>query len=220
MKHLLTLIAIFTCGTCFANTISCKTSIALLHRDTSSPVIVFFEDFVDNKNGWTVTDNKYLQASMEGGLYYLKALRHAFGEAHQIIIDQKKDFEIETRIKILSGNADHKNYYSMLFWGREGLDSYYFTFSKDGYVSVELCDGQNQSDCKIMKGSLIKVELIADDFNVYTIRKTGDMYSFMVNGTKLYEMPFVPFFGNSIGFGAGRKVSLAIDYLRITSPGQ
>jgi hypothetical protein len=36
-----------------------------------------------------------------------------------------------------------------------------------------------------------------------------------VNGTQFYEMPFAPFFGNLIGFGAGRKISLVIDYLKV-----
>jgi hypothetical protein len=31
----------------------------------------------------------------------------------------------------------------------------------------------------------------------------------------VYEMPFTPFFGNLIGFGAGRNVTLAIDYLKV-----
>jgi hypothetical protein len=30
-----------------------------------------------------------------------------------------------------------------------------------------------------------------------------------------YEMPFTPFFGNLMGFGAGRNVTLAIDYLKV-----
>jgi hypothetical protein len=47
------------------------------------------------------------------------------------------------------------------------------------------------------------------------IRKTGNKYLFFVNGTQFYEMPFAPFFGNLIGFGAGRKVSLVIDYLKV-----
>ena len=67
-----------------------------------------------------------------------------------------------------------------------------------------------------MDGSLQKTMLKPDDFNVYMIRKKGDTYSFFINDTQFYQMPFAPFFGNLIGFGAGRKVSLIIDYLKIT----
>lgn len=184
--------------------------------DTSSPAVVFFEDFNNNKNNWTIADNKNARSGIDSGFYYLTAKGHAYGEAQEVKIDTRKDFEIEARIKIVSGNSEHKHYYSMLFWGRDAMNSYYFTFAKDGFASVEICDGKNQSDCLTKNGSLRKTSLDPDGFNIYTIRKTNRTYSFFVNGTKFYEMPFAPFFGNLIGFGAGRKVSLAIDYLKVT----
>jgi hypothetical protein len=189
--------------------------LAELHARDTIKKVVFFEDFDNNKNHWTVADDKNINARIEGGFYYVTAVGHAFGEAQDIKIGTRKNFEIETRIKILSGNSDHKNYYSMLFWGREAMNSYYFTFAKDGFASIESCDGKRQSDCSKMKGSLQKSNLDPDGFNIYTIRKTGNTYSFLINGTEFYQMPFTPFYGNLVGFGAGRKVSLAIDYLRV-----
>ena len=103
----------------------------------------------------------------------------------------------------------------MLFWGREAMNGYYFTFAKDGFASVQVCDGKNQSDCNTKAGSLQKTMLDPEDFNTYTIRKKARMYYFYINGNEFYSMPFVPFFGNLIGFGAGRKVSLVIDYLKV-----
>jgi hypothetical protein len=183
--------------------------------DTASSTVVFLEQFNNNKNNWTVGNNKNVHAAMDSGFYYLTATGHAYEEAQEVKINTRKDFEIEARIKMVSGNSEHKNYYSMLFWGREGMDGNYFTFAKDGFASVERCDGKNQSDCITNSGSLQRVNLAPDDFNVYTIRKTGRTYSFLINGTKFYEMPFTPFFGNLVGFGAGRKVTLAIDYLKV-----
>lgn len=184
--------------------------------DTSIGNAIFFDDFNDNKNNWTIGDNKRASTSIENGFYYLRSLGHAYGEAARVKIDSRKDFEIQTRVKILSGNADHRGYYSMLFWGREAMDGYYFTFSKDGFVSVQICSGKNQRDCLVKSGSLQKTALNPDDFNIYTIRKTGKTYSFFVNGSQFYTMPFSPFFGDLIGVGAGRKISLAIDYLKVT----
>jgi hypothetical protein len=190
-------------------------SVANAQTDTSLSKVIFFDDFNNNKNNWTVVDNKHGSSKIEKGLYYLTANGHAYGETQEIKIDTRKDFEIETRIKILNGDADHKNYYSMLFWGREAMNGYYFTFAKDGFVSVEICDGKNQSDCITKSGSLQKSILSPDEFNVYLIRKTGKTYSFFINGMQFYEMPFTPFFGNLIGFGAGRNVTLAMDYLKV-----
>lgn len=177
--------------------------------------VIFFDDFNDNINNWTIAENKHTSSKIENGFYYLTANGHAYGETKEIKINTQKDFEIETRIKILSSEANHKNYYSMIFWGREGMDSYYFTFAKDGFASVETCDGKNQSNCVIKNGSLQKSMLNPDDFNIYTIRKTGNRYSFFINNMEFYEMPFTPFFGNLIGFGAGRKATLVIDYLKV-----
>ncbi|HET9057442.1 MAG TPA: hypothetical protein VFN30_11420 [Chitinophagaceae bacterium] len=215
MKTLFGLIAVLTITNCAGQATKPNQSTAATQIDTSSPNVIFFDDFNDNKNKWTVADNKNASTRVDGGLYYLSALRYAYGEALEVKIDTRKDFEIETRIKILSGNSEHKDYYSMLFWGRKEMNGYYFTFAKDGFISVEVCNGKNQKDCIIKNGSLQKTTLNPDEFNVYTIRKMGRTYSFFVNGEQLYTMPFTAFFGNLMGFGAGRKVTLAIDYLKV-----
>lgn len=191
-------------------------SIVRAQTDTSAHTIIFFDDFNNNKNNWTIADNKHENSKIDSGFYYLTAVGHAYGETQEIKIDTRKDFEIETRIKISHGDAGHKNYYSMLFWGREGMNGYYFTFSKDGFASVEVCDGKNQSDCITRAGSLQKSRLNPDTFNTYTIRKIGRNYSFLINGISFYQMPFEVFFGNLIGFGAGRNISLVVDYLKVT----
>jgi len=215
MKMLIGFITLFIGINCFGQTVSAKQSIADVLQDTSTGRIIFFDDFNNNKNNWKVANNKDEISRIDSGFYYLTAVGHAYGEEQEVKIDTRKDFQIETRIKILRGNPDHKNYYSMLFWGREAMSSYYFTFAKDGFASVELCTSKNQRSCTIMNGSLQKTMLNPEDFNVYIVRKKGNMYSFFINNTQFYQMPFAPFFGNLIGFGAGRKMSLVIDYLKV-----
>jgi len=190
-------------------------SMAKAQTDRPAAKVIFFDDFNNNRNNWIIADTKHARSSIDSGFFYLTVNGHASGETQEINIDTRKDFEIETRIKIVSGNASHKNYYSMLFWGREAMNGYYFTFAKDGFASVEICDGKKQSDCITKSGSLQKTDLSPDEFNVYLIRKTGKTYSFFINGRQFYEMPFTPFFGNLIGFGAGRNVTLAVDYLKV-----
>lgn len=215
MKLLPGLVALLSIGNCWAQADTSLRSMAASAIDTSSTVVFFFEDFNNNKNNWTVADSRYGHARIDSGFYFLTATGHAYGEGLEVKIDSRKDFEIKTRIKIISGSAEHKNYYSMLFWGREGMNSDYFTFAKDGFVSVERCNGKNQRSCIINSGSLQKTLLNPDDFNVYKIQKKGNRYMFFVNDEQVYSMPFVPFFGKLIGFGAGRKVTLAIDYLAV-----
>lgn len=189
---------------------------SLKAQDTTSVKNFFFDDFNNNTHNWTIADNKNETAKMEGGFYYLTANSHAYGEAQEVKIDTRKDFAIEARIKILNGNADHKNYYSMLFWGRAEEIGNYFTFAKDGFASVENCDGKNQTDCITKSASLQKTGLYPDDFNVYRIEKKGNTYTFFINGQQFYQMPFAPFYGNLVGFGAGRKVTLMIDYIKLS----
>lgn len=215
MKIAIGLFTLLAFTNCLGQTVTPKQLIVTTQTDTLSPNVIFFEDFNNNKNNWTVTNNKNESSRIDSGFYYLTAIGHATGEEHEVKIDTRKDFQIETRIKILSGNSEHKNYYSMLFFGREAMNSYYFTFSKDGFASVERCDSKNQSSCMTMNGSLQKTTLTPNDFNVYMIRKKGRTYSFFINNTQFYQMPFAPFFGNLIGFGAGRNVSLVIDYLKV-----
>ncbi|OQP55851.1 hypothetical protein A4H97_19845 [Niastella yeongjuensis] len=216
MRTIIALIAFFTTSTCLGQTVTSSQPIAATEKNTLTPGAIFFDDFNNNNNKWTVGDHKYINARIDSGFYYLTAVGRACGDAQEVKIDTHKDFEIETRIKIVSGKSDHKNYYSMLFWGREAKIGYCFTFAKDGFAFVEFCDGINQSDCTIQNGSLQKAILNPEDFNVYLIRKTGNTYSFFINGTQFYKMPFAPFYGNLIGIGAGRKVSLAIDYLKVS----
>ena len=92
-------------------------SVTNAQKDTSKTKVIFFDDFNNNKNNWTVGVNKHESARMENGFYYLTATGPAYGETQEIKIDTRKNFEIEARIKNLNGDADHKNYYSMLFWG-------------------------------------------------------------------------------------------------------
>lgn len=190
-------------------------AVSSLSQADTSKTVLFFEDFNNNDRKWTVGKNKQEEAYFDSGYYVMTARGHAYGEAQEVKINTRKDFEIESRIKIADGEADHKNYYSMLFWGREGNSTFSFGFAMDGFAFVERCEGINQSSCAIEKGSLQKTELRADDFNVYTIRKKGRTYTFLVNGEQFFQMPFVPFYGNLLGFGAGRKSTLVVDYLKV-----
>lgn len=184
--------------------------------DTASKKLIFYDDFTALKNNWTIGDNKYESCKLEGGVYFLTSKGHAYGETLPIAIDTKKDFEIEASIKLENGSATFKNYSSMLFWGRDSLNAYYFTFAKDGFAAVSNCTGMSNRNCIVYDGSLQKSNLNPGEFNKFTIRKIKRTYYFLINDVQFYKMPFVPFWGNNIGMGAGRKSTIAVDYLRVT----
>ncbi|RYE01897.1 MAG: hypothetical protein EOP50_01220 [Sphingobacteriales bacterium] len=212
MKNLLGLIAISIAVHC-----SAQSPETAAPEKTGKPAgVIFFDDFDNNKNKWTIGSNGGATGRIDSGFYYLTSSGSAYGEAQEIRINTRKDFQIEARIRIVSGNPLHKHYYSMLFWGREAMDGYNFTFAGDGFASVETCHAKRQASCTVSEGSFQKTALDPAGFNVYKIRKVGDLYTFYINDTEFYKTPFAPFFGNLVGFGAGRKVSLAIDYLKVS----
>ena len=215
MKMLVALITLVSIIDCQGQVVKQGHFLADLKKDSSLPKMIFVENFDNNVNNWTVGDHKQISARIDSGFYYLTSLGHAYGEGQELKIDTRKDFQVESRIKILKSNSEHKNYYSMLFWGRTVTHGYFFTFAKDGFSSVEVCDGKKQSDCDIKPGSFQKTKLEPEDFNVYIIKKIKNRYYFYINGEEVYTMPFAPFFGNFVGFGAGRKATLMVDYLKI-----
>ena len=138
MSILIALKTLLIITDCFGKTILPAKLLTAVKGDTSSPGIVFFGDFDDNKNNRTVSDNKKTSARINGGVYYLSAVGHAYGESLEVKIDTRNDFEIQARIRVLGSNSEHKFYYSMLFCGRQAMDGNSFTFAKDGFVSVDL----------------------------------------------------------------------------------
>ena len=57
--------------------------------------------------GWQ-NARKNVGSVIDGRFYYLTAIGHAYGKTQKVKIDTHKDFEIETLIKILSGNSNTK----------------------------------------------------------------------------------------------------------------
>lgn len=125
-------------------------------KDAAGKHIIFQEEFNDNHNNWDLISNKNEDCHIESGQYFVSAKGHAYGVGISIAIDTKKDFEIETSIRIVEGAEKYRDYYSMFFWGRENMDSYYFSFAKDQFAAVEVCSGKNQRSCTPMPGSYKK----------------------------------------------------------------
>jgi hypothetical protein len=112
MKFIFGIIAAFHIISGFSQPVTSSPPAIPVKSDPSTAKAIFFEDFTNNKNNWPVVNNKYEISLMDAGVYYLTAVGHAYGEGQEVKIDSRKDFEIETRIKILAGHSDHKNYYN------------------------------------------------------------------------------------------------------------
>ncbi|MDD7913841.1 hypothetical protein [Polaribacter ponticola] len=51
--------------------------------------------------------------------------------------------------------------------------------------------------------------------NIIKVKKQDGFFKFYINGSFVYKMDFLPFYGNEIGFSIFNDQEIAIDYLRI-----
>ncbi|MDW3650837.1 MAG: hypothetical protein R8P61_27420 [Bacteroidia bacterium] len=176
------------------------------YNSTTSTASVLDESFDDNGNNWTVGNSAQSRAEIRDGLYIFESKSPESGifvQRNQII-DQTRDFEIETNIKIVSGTGT-----SMFQWGGNNSSNFYFLgFNRERTGVIGNWSVGVSSQNKIPS-------LNPDGFNKITIRKTGDFYHLYVNETYHDILEFEPFMGNAIGFLVGPSTEMHIDDIRI-----
>jgi hypothetical protein len=70
-----------------------------------------------------------------------------------------------------------------MLWGREAMAGYNFTFAKDGFVSVEVCGGKNQSSStvticiSVKRVSFILTHLKLSTFNNFQMSENRGAYT-------------------------------------------
>jgi hypothetical protein len=134
-----------------------------------------------------------------------KTSESGFFVARRQIINQARDFEIEAKIKIVSGDGT-----AMLQWGGNDANNFYFLgFNNEGAGlvgnwSVGVSAGNEISNLKI------------NDFNKLTLRRIGENYHIYINEVYYEVLEFEPFMGSSIGFLVGPSTEIHIDDLLIS----
>ncbi|MDP5171855.1 MAG: hypothetical protein NWR72_16520 [Bacteroidia bacterium] len=167
---------------------------------------IFIDEFVDNRNSWPLGNSTNSRTAIQGGdfIFESKSETSAFFLTKNVLIDTDKDFEIEARIKLASGERP-----ALLQWGgNDGSDLYFFGFSRDSSILAG-----NWQEGLVLGQQSPRVK--ADDYNVLTIRKTGTFYHIYLNGEYQEIFEFEPFFGNKIAFYIGQQSTMQVDYLRI-----
>lgn len=166
---------------------------------------IFVDEFSDNRNNWNLIGTAQSQRSIQNGYYEFKSLiSGASFAARTINFDSSKDFEIETSLEVVSGEAP-----AMLMWGASGSENPYFHgFTPD---SIGLY-GNLQNGISL---SRLDETITADGFNILTVRKIGSEYFFFLNEQPFDNGRFEDFFGNVHGFYVGGNATIRSDYLRI-----
>lgn len=174
---------------------------------------IFFDSFSSNAKGWTTGSNDSRIGRIQSGYYYWASIASS-GTAttkKEVYIDTSKDFEIEAKIKRVSGAKT--TLLQSLLWGCGYTKKNYFGFTGDGSYRISWYDGENYKAYKDWTNSS---SIKKYDYNKMTIRKVKSTMYFFINGTKVHSMPFKSFFGNKVGFQAASGTTLNIDYLRVS----
>jgi hypothetical protein len=175
---------------------------------------VFFDDFEDNKNDWTISETSDYTFSVKSGAYKLENYANeAYRAAGLLKIDESKDFEIEVRCRAISGK--NIGWYG-LTWNysnnasNTNENSWRFELSKNGQFSLDVVQNNNVKSLITWQASKA-----IGDTNIVIIRKVADMYFFFINQKLVAEQKAEkPFLGDHIGFLIKNMV-VEVDYIGV-----
>lgn len=169
----------------------------------------FFDDFEDNRNGWSQWDNanNYIQINNGRFVYHSKD-GNPKANFKTISYNSNRDWEIEMRIKYVYGEDNNSN--GLVFGADNARDKrLLFAFSGNGhYIIYDFAEGKH-------KGEWTKSQFVnKNDYNLLTVRKVGEYYYFFMNKKYVHSMPYVSY-GNKIGVHCNRNTRVEVDYLKV-----
>ncbi len=173
---------------------------------------VFHDDFTKFNNYWLlgVEENSWSQTIEDNRLVFQSLTNKTKEDLLPVIIDQNRDFEIETSMRFMEGKMD-KAY--GLQWGKavNPFRQYDFLLTGGGHYSIDKYVGEFHDYVPFTLSD--KVNRYA--YNKLTVRKVGDKYYFFLNEKLIHNMPFEPFFGNLIGFQVPDYSTIHIDFIEV-----
>lgn len=174
--------------------------------------VILEDDFTKFNNFWLlgIEENSWSETIEDGHLVFQSLTNKSKEDLLPVIIDQKRDFQIEATIKFVEGKMELG--YG-LQWGKAVNPARQFDFllTGAGHYSIDKYDGTFSDYIPFT---------LSDNVNRYasnkiTIRKVGDKYYFFLNEKNVHSMQFEPFFGNMIGFQVGDLSTIAIDNIEV-----
>jgi len=171
---------------------------------------IFFDDFNSNTNNWLLLDNENELISIENGTYIYES-RDGQAKANYlpIKINQKKNFEIELKIKFSQGEDNNSN--GLAFGGSTNfMDRILFAFSGDGNYCIA-----QFSPLKFLIPWTSSTEIHRTDYNLLTVRKVGKKYYFFINQILVETLQFQPFYGDKIGIHCNSNTKIHVDFLKV-----
>lgn len=190
--------------------------IAITCNFAFSNAFTLVENFENNSYNWVEGKNSSYSLEVKNGKYFFEHFLKVnlwITWSHEIPIDDKTDFEIQTKIEKLSGIQDHG---FGLCWGFKDIDNFFaFNISGDGHFQIgKMIDGtwydiQNwKQNHAINKGN--------NSVNKLTIRNKNRYLRFYINDSYVFETSCSRFFGKKIAFDINNNQKIAVDYLKVS----
>lgn len=171
----------------------------------------FIEPFDNNSRGWITTNTGSSFANVSNGYYNFqsKTADNLITSINIPILDTRKNFQIETSIKIVAGNGGG------IFWGFNDFDREGFYFYFNNQKNINLGVLANSSQINWIPATDIAADINTSSFNLLTIRKVSNFYYFFVNKKYIKTKEFASFYGNTIPIYVRGNSTIQVDYLNI-----
>jgi hypothetical protein len=172
----------------------------------------FLDDFYDNSNGWAEKDDEKVTININGGNLNFKTNQDIFYSAWKTLdlFDESRNWEIESRMKFVSGQAKYEN---CIIWGGADGKSLRFGFTGNGSYTAYRIDDGTITD---FRDYTFSSELKNSDYNILTVRKVGNQLYFFINQVFIMSAGNEPFYGKRFGFLVGKSTLMKFDYIKIS----
>lgn len=192
--------------------------VAYLSDKDNDSVVLFRDDFNDNKNDWSLGGGPEREFDIRNGYFHLQHKRESGSWINSTAVDinENEDFSIEARIRKVSG-SEYNGY--GIVWGRKNSQNMFdFTVSASGsYRIIDWNDGDFEMLSEWTPSDAINKGQGA--FNTFRVAKKGSTLYFYINNELLTTTAYRYFYGEYIGFIAYDNQEIAIDYLVATNGG-
>ncbi len=182
-------------------------------------VRIFSDEFNDNINQWPLDSSENAAFEMKGGAYSFEYFNENgwWGIYKEIPMDAGRDFEIEAKIKKISGIQN--NGYGII-WGRlDNNNQFEFQISSNGYYKIKKIVDGNVVDIRpwTLSGAVNQGARAENRLNVV---KMGGKVRYHINNAEVYATNSEPLRGNNFGFLIYQKQRIAMDYLHLSYLGE
>ena len=172
------------------------------------------ENFEDNKNSWKLNNGKDFVSEIKDNSLYFNNKTKNFKKAFlKTKLDLKKNFKIETTIKLISGTDN--NELSIIF-NKDEKNKNYNTFEEFGFTDNGFWRyDKNISHENIEETGWLEISNIkSKEYNKLTILKIDTRIFFLINDKPVLVKNNLDFFYKGMAINICNNAEVAVDYLK------